>query len=177
MNLEPKPIICLHSANIYGEEQQAMSTRAIQLLKKKRVAFEIVKYAHKQKGARFAAEAVGFPLNKTIKTLVVALDNKAHALVLMPGDCQLSLKKVAKACRVKKAAMADTATAERLTGYLVGGISPFGTQKTLAVVMEAGLGDHDQVMINGGQRGILIRMDPADIANTLNAAMVDLAQE
>lgn len=151
-----------------------MSTRAIQLLKKKGVAFEVVKYAHEEKGARFAAQSVGFPLNKTIKTLVVALDNKAHTLVLMPGDRQLSLKKVAKAFKVKKATMADTATAERLTGYLVGGISPFGTRTAMTVAMESGLGDHDQVMINGGQRGILIRMDPADIADTLNALMTDL---
>ena len=120
----------------------------------------MVTYDHAEKGAVFASEAVGFPLPQTIKTLVVALDNRNFALALMPGDRQLSLKKAAAACGAKRAAMADTQTAERLTGYLVGGISPFGTKKMLPVVMEAALGGYDEVLINAGQRGMLLKMSP-----------------
>jgi prolyl-tRNA editing enzyme YbaK/EbsC (Cys-tRNA(Pro) deacylase) len=70
-----------------------MSTRALAFLKQRRIAHEAVKYEHQEKGAEFAAHAVGFPLDRTIKTLVVALDDGSHVLALMPGDRKLSLKK------------------------------------------------------------------------------------
>lgn len=153
-----------------------MTTRGIQFLKNNRISHEMVKYEHEEKGAEFAAKAAGFPLEQTIKTLVVALDGSRFALVLMPGDRQVSMKKVARACRAKRAAMADTATAQRLTGYVVGGISPFGTQKRLEAVMDASLASYDSVMINAGQRGTMVKMAPGDIIASLNADVVDLAQ-
>lgn len=153
-----------------------MSTRALAFLKQRRIAHEAVKYEHQEKGAEFAAHAVGFPLDRTIKTLVVALDDGSHVLALMPGDRKLSLKKMAAAGGAKKAAMADTKTAERLTGYLVGGISPFGTKQRFVVVMEAGLQAYPAVMINGGQRGLLIKMAPCDIIQALKAKIADIAQ-
>jgi len=145
-----------------------MSTRAIQFLKQKKISFGVIKYHHSEKGAEFASEAVGFPLEQTIKTLVTDLGNNKYCLALMPGSDQLSLKHLAKACSVKKAVMADTATAERLTGYLVGGISPFGTKQNLPVIMEATLFQFDNVMINGGQRGTLLKLKPDDIKKALN---------
>lgn len=151
-----------------------MSTRAIEFLKQKHITFDVIAYEHEQKGAAFAAEAVGFAVSKTIKTLVVALDNREYVLALMPGDRQLSLKKTAAACGAKRAAMADTQTAERLTGYLVGGISPFGTKKRLPVIMDAALNVQDAVLINAGQRGTLLKMLPEDIIETLQARIVDL---
>ncbi len=151
-----------------------MTTRGIQFLKRKGIDFEVVKYDHTEKGAEFAAHAVGFPLERTIKTLVVALDSKAWALVLMPGDRQLSMKKVAKAFAVKRAAMADTAAAQRVTGYLVGGISPFGTKKHLPTIMEIALQAYPQVLINAGQRGTMVKLAPGDIAQVLRADVIDL---
>jgi Cys-tRNA(Pro)/Cys-tRNA(Cys) deacylase len=148
----------------------AMSTRAIAYLKRKKVPFDVVKYDHEEKGAEFAAKAVGFPLEATVKTLVVDLGQKGHVLALVPGDRQLDLKKLAKACQVKRAAMADTAAAERLTGYLVGGISPFATKQRFSAVMEARLLSVDRVLINAGQRGTMLKMAPEDIAGTLNCA-------
>lgn len=153
-----------------------MATRGIQFLKKHRITHQVVTYDHVEKGAEFAAKAVDFPLPQTIKTLVVALDTNRYALVLMPGDRQLSMKKVAKACKAKRAAMADTATAQRLTGYLVGGISPFGTKKRLDAVMDAELSNHPEVMINAGQRGVMVKMAPDDILKALQAASADLSQ-
>jgi len=154
-----------------------MTTRGIQFLKSGKIRHQVIKYNHEVKGAEFAAQAVGFPLSQTIKTLVVALDDKTFALVLMPGDRQLSMKKIAAACGAKRAAMADTATAQRLTGYLVGGISPFGTQKRLPVVMEASLQGFAEVMVNAGRRGIMVKMAPMDIIAVLKAKIVDLVQE
>ena len=143
-----------------------MSTRAIQFLKQKGVPFEVLEYDHREKGASFASEATGFPLEKTIKTLVVDLGPGGNAMVLMPGDRKLDLKRLARLFSVKRAAMADTGTAERLTGYLVGGISPFGTAKQMPVVMEQCLAGLDRVAVNGGRRGVLLLMDPGDISRT-----------
>jgi Cys-tRNA(Pro)/Cys-tRNA(Cys) deacylase len=138
-------------------------TRAVAWLQKKKIPHEIVHYAHAEKGAAFAARATGFPLANTIKTLVVDLGAKTYGLALIPGDRELALKKMAQACGVKKAAMADPAAAERLTGYHVGGISPFGLRQRLPVVMEERLLTHAAVMINAGQRGIMLKMAPEDI--------------
>ncbi|MGD8211021.1 MAG: Cys-tRNA(Pro) deacylase [Desulfobacterales bacterium] len=153
-----------------------MSTRAIQFLKQKKIPFELIKYNHEEKGAEFAATATGYPLAATVKTLVVDLGGKKYALVLMPGDRQLSMKRLAKACGVKRAAMADTRTAERLTGYQVGGISPFGTKQKLPVVMEADILTFDKIMINAGQRGTLVKMSPSDMRKALAAKVAVVAQ-
>ena len=87
-----------------------MSTRAIRYLEQEKVPFEIVKYDHGEKGAAFAARASGYPLERTVKTLVVDLGEKRYILVLMPGDSQLSMKRLARVRGVKRAAMADTLT-------------------------------------------------------------------
>ncbi len=97
-------------------------------------------------------------------------------LVLMPGDRQLSMKSLAKACGVKRAAMGDIRTAERITGYLVGGISPFGTKQKLQVVMESGnILSFDKILINAGQRGTMLLMAPADVRTTLACAVARVA--
>jgi Cys-tRNA(Pro)/Cys-tRNA(Cys) deacylase len=153
-----------------------MSTRGIRFLKQKKIPFELIKYAHEEKGAEFAATATGNPLAATVKTLVVDLGEKKYVLVLMPGDRQLSMKRLAKACGVKRAAMADTRTAERLSGYLIGGISPFGTKQKLPVVMEADILTFDKILINAGQRGAMLKMAPVDIRTALAAKVAVVAE-
>lgn len=151
-----------------------MSTRAIVWLKQKKVPFDVLHYDHEEKGAAFAAQATGFPLGKTIKTLVVDFGGTSFGLALMPGDRQLSLKKLAKAFGVKKAAMATHETAERITGYHVGGISPFGLRQRLPAVMEESLQSYDEVVINAGQRGAMLRMVPGDIIAALQCRVAAL---
>jgi len=153
-----------------------MSTRAIQYLKKNRITFEVVTYTHEAKGAAFAAQATGYPLKMTVKTLVVELEDNQYTLVLVPGDRQLSMKRLAKACGGKRAAMAAPKTAERLTGYPVGGISPFGTRQGLPVVMDAGIDKNEKILINAGQRGKMILMSPADIQKTLSCTRAPVSQ-
>ena len=153
-----------------------METRASKYLKKKQIPFKTVEYKHEEKGAEFAARAIGFALEKTVKTLVADLGHDGYVLALMPGDKHLSMKKLAKACHAKKAAMADIDTAQRLTGYWVGGISPFGTQRKLPVVMEKTLLQYEQVAINAGQRGIMMLMKPDDILRASDAVCADLIQ-
>ena len=154
-----------------------MSTRAIAWLRQQKMDFRVVTYEHQAKGAAFAAQATGFSLAQTIKTLVVDLGGNAYGLALMPGDRRLSVKKLARAMGVKKAVLADGPVAERLTGYHVGGISPFGIRQRLPVIMEKSLMAHHQVMINGGRRGVLLRMAPGDIATGLNCRAADLVAE
>ena len=145
-----------------------MATRATQFLKNKKIFFEVVKYTHGKKGAKFAAQATGFPVEQIIKTLIVELSDRRYCMVLMPGNCQLNFKRLAMLFRVKKATLTDQDTAERLTGYLVGGISPFGTKRKLPAILDEKALEFKVVMINGGQRGVMIKMSPEDIQVTLN---------
>ena len=153
-----------------------MGTRAIVYLEKRKIPFEVVKYAHREKGAEFAAGAIGFALEQTIKTLVVQLDRSTYCLALMPGDRQLDLKALAKVLNVKRTTMADTAAAQRLTGYLVGGISPFGTKQKLPVIAQAGIDVFDEVLINAGQRGTMLKMSPRDIIKVLKCHVAEIAK-
>ncbi|MBT8357789.1 MAG: Cys-tRNA(Pro) deacylase [Deltaproteobacteria bacterium] len=154
-----------------------MSTRAIQYLNKKGIKFKVIKYKHDEKGAEFAARAIGFSLDGTIKTLVVDLGNEKYCFALLPGDKQLDLKRIARVCKDKKAAMTDTITAERLTGYLVGGISPFGAKQKLPAVFEECLLKFDKVAINGGQRGVMLIMAPEGIVRLLDCDIGRIIQE
>ena len=155
-----------------------MSTRAVTYLKKSKIPFEIVQYDHQEKGAAYAAAAVGFPLAQTVKTLVVEPGEGACncCLALVPGHRELDLKKMAGVLGVKRTVMADIAAAQRLTGYLVGGISPFGTRQPLPVVMEESLLQFDVLLINAGQRGTMLKMRPADIVRGLNCKMASIAR-
>jgi len=153
-----------------------MSTRAIKFLKHKKIAFEVVRYEHQEKGAEYASKATGYPLAQTVKTLMVDLGEKGYTLVLMPGDKQLSMKHLAEVCGVKRAAMADAKTAERLTGYLVGGISPFGTKQKLPVVMEESILGFDKILINAGQRGRMLMLAPRDVQTCLACTIANVAQ-
>ncbi len=151
-----------------------MSTRAIKALTQRRIPFEIVTYEHLEKGAVFAAQAIGFELSNTVKTLVVELPGQKPVLALLPGDRQLVVKKLAKVCGVKKAQMADVVTAERITGYKVGGVSPFGIVPELPVVMEVAILECQQVAINGGQRGTMLIMAPSDIVAVTQAKVASI---
>lgn len=152
-----------------------MSTRAIKALTKHQIPFEVVTYDHLEKGAAFAAQAIGFELSKTVKTLVVEIPGQKPVLALLPGDRQLALKKLAKALGVKKVQMADVATAERVTGYKVGGVSPFGIKPKLSVVIEVDILDHSKVAINAGQRGTMLIMAPVDIVAGTHAQVVNVS--
>jgi Cys-tRNA(Pro)/Cys-tRNA(Cys) deacylase len=153
-----------------------VSTRAIAYLKKNKIPYEVVKYDHQEKGAEFAARATGNPLEITVKTLVVELDRKRYCLALLPGHRELNLKILASSQKCKRTAMVDIKTAQRLTGYLVGGISPFGTQQRLETVMEGSILDNPQILINAGQRGVMLKMDPEDVVKALDCKVASIAR-
>jgi Cys-tRNA(Pro)/Cys-tRNA(Cys) deacylase len=153
-----------------------VSTRAIAFLETRGIPHEVVVYRHREKGAAFAAAATGFPLERTVKTLVAALDRGGFCLALVPGHRELDLKRLAAVLGVKRAAMADTAAAERLTGYLAGGISPFATRQRIPAVMERTLVDLPDILINAGQRGRMLRMDPKDVQSALGCTAAAIAR-
>lgn len=134
-------------------------------------------YEHKHPGAEFAAEAMGFPLAATIKTLVIDLARRGYVLVLMPGNKEVDLKAVAKKFSIKRAAMADSATAERLTGYLLGGISPFQTAKNLPLIIDEALMHFEKVAVNGGKRGLMLIMSPQDILRATGGDVFNVAKD
>ncbi len=159
-----------------GKMEKKMSvTAAMRFLKQKKIPFEIREYDLKIKGAEFAAEALNWPLEAMIKTLVVALSDNSFVLCCMPGHIELSLKNLARAAAVKSARMATQEEAEKQTGYLVGGISPFGTAKRMKVWLHKSLLDFEKVGVNGGRRGCIAFMRPTDLRDALEARVEDLA--
>lgn len=152
-----------------------MSTPAIKWLRQRQIPFHILEYTHLSKGAAFAADALGVPLAQTVKTLVIDLGDKQFALGLLSGDRQLDLKRMAALFHIKRAAMADAQSAERLTGYRVGGISPFGTRQHLETVMDADLLKLERVIINAGRRGAMLEMSPRTIVSALACKVARIA--
>ncbi|WP_017966609.1 Cys-tRNA(Pro) deacylase [Rhizobium leguminosarum] len=152
------------------------TTRATQVLSQAGIAFTIHAYDYDPNAERVglqAAEALGEAPHRVLKTLMAEVDGKP-VCVVVPSDREVSMKKLASAFRGKSANMMKPADAERLTGYHVGGISPFGQKKTVpTAIEEAALGE-PLVYINGGQRGLQVRLDPKDALKALKAVAAPL---
>jgi Cys-tRNA(Pro)/Cys-tRNA(Cys) deacylase len=146
----------------------------MRFLRQRRVAFDVHIYEHLEKGAEFAASALGLPLERFAKTLVVEAAGDP-VFALMPGGRELSLKKLARAAGAKQAQLADPRDAERVTGYPVGGISPFGARRALPAFLEESLLEHERIAINAGQRGVILELASADVVRLLDATAADLA--
>ncbi len=151
------------------------TTQALRVLQQKGIAHEAREYEHREKGAEFAAQALSWPLEAMAKTLVAALGDGSHVLCVLPGTVELSLKSLARLTRTKTARMATQEEAERLTGYLVGGISPFGTRRPLPVWVHDGLLAHPRIGVNGGRRGLIVFLAPQALVDGLGAQVADLA--
>ncbi|MEO9175072.1 MAG: YbaK/EbsC family protein [Gaiellales bacterium] len=132
-------------------------------------------YEHRVKGAAFAAEALGIDPARLAKTLVVAVDGDP-VFVLVPGDRDLSLKALARLAGGRSAALVDARDAERLTGYKIGGISPFGARRALPVFAERSYLEHEQVALNGGARGLIVELAGADLVRVLEPMIGDLTE-
>jgi Cys-tRNA(Pro)/Cys-tRNA(Cys) deacylase len=120
-----------------------------------------------------AAAALGEDPARVLKTLMALVDGKP-VCVVVPSDQEVSMKKLAAAAGGKSAQMMKPAEAERITGYKVGGISPFGQRKQVATVLEQSALGHDLVYLNGGQRGLQVRMKPADLRDVSKAVVADV---
>ena len=152
------------------------TTRATQFLAKAGIAFTVLQYAYESGVERIglhAAEAIGEPPTRVLKTLMVLVDGKP-ACCVVPSDGELSMKRVAQAFGGKAAAMMPPAEAEKTTGYHVGGISPFGSRKKVPTALEAAAISEPYVIVNGGQRGVMLRLAPDDAVRVLDAVTASL---
>ena len=120
-----------------------------------------------------AAEALGEPPGRVLKTLMALVDDKPVCVVL-PSDREVSMKALARIFGGKAARMMAPADAERMTGYRVGGISPFGQKRRVPTAVEASVTGLELVYVNGGQRGLQIRLTPNDLTAALGATVADL---
>jgi Cys-tRNA(Pro)/Cys-tRNA(Cys) deacylase len=121
-----------------------------------------------------AAQALGIDPARLLKTLMAKAGN-AVVCVLVPSDAEVSLKKLAAAAGAKDAAMLAPAEAERITGYHVGGISPFGQKKRVRTFLAQSALAHDTIIVNGGRRGLQIELAPADLVRVLEAQVAQLS--
>lgn len=154
----------------------AKATRATAALQKAAVDFTVHRYDYDPDADRIgmqAAEALGEPPVCVLKTLMVLVDGKPSCAIL-PSDAQLSMKKFAAALGGKSAEMMKPADAERITGYKVGGISPFGQLRKVPAAIEATALEQHHVYLNGGQRGLQVRLAPADAAGLLGAKVAPI---
>ncbi|MDX6538739.1 MAG: Cys-tRNA(Pro)/Cys-tRNA(Cys) deacylase [Gaiellales bacterium] len=142
-------------------------TRGMQYLREQGVPFDEHRYEHRVKGAAYAAEALGLAAAVVAKTLVIRLDG-GFAFALVPGDRELSLRGVARAAASRSAALASERDAQRLTGYQIGGISPFGSRTALPVYAVGEWLAHERVALNGGGRGVILELASADLRRLLS---------
>jgi Cys-tRNA(Pro)/Cys-tRNA(Cys) deacylase len=152
------------------------TTRATLGLEKAGVAFTVHGYDYDPDAPRIglqAAEALGEHPSRVLKTLMAEVDGQP-VCVVVPSDCEVSMKKLAAAFGGKSANMMKAPDAERLTGFVVGGISPFGQKKAVPTAMEEMALLEDRVYMNGGQRGLQVRLDPNEALRAMAGVAADL---
>ena len=153
------------------------ATPAIRVLKENRVDFVPRPYKYEDRGGtEVAARELGVDEHLTVKTLVMEDDGKSAFIVLMHGDREVSTKDLARILGVKTVQPCDAASANRHTGYMVGGTSPFGTRKSLPVYVEETILNLPVIYINAGRKGLLVEMRPADLAKVLKLTPVSVAR-
>jgi Cys-tRNA(Pro) deacylase len=152
------------------------ATTAIRALRAAHAEFEPCAYDYVEHGGtRHSARELGVDEHATVKTMVMETDAKKPFIVLMHGDCEISTKQMARLLGVKAVAPCSPETANRHTGYLVGGTSPFGTRKPLPVYAESSLFDLPLIYINGGRRGLLVKITPDTLDRISHPTRVKVA--
>ena len=159
-----------------ARKQHVSETPATQFLRRQGVAFTEHVYEYVEHGGTAeSARQLGVPEHEVVKTLVMQDDQGAPLNVLMHGDRQVSTKNLARAIGAKAVEPCKPEVAQRHSGYLVGGTSPFGTRKAMPVYVEAGVLALPRVLVNGGRRGYLVGIDPALLASLVGAKPVQCA--
>jgi Cys-tRNA(Pro) deacylase len=151
-------------------------TPAIRVLRQEEVPFEGHLYPYEEKGGTGASSRhLGVAEHAVIKTLIMEDDGRQPLVVLMHGDREVSVRELARQLGARSIAPCTPETANRHSGYLVGGTSPFGLRRTMPVCMEESILSLERIWINGGKRGFLISLDPRDAARILNPRLVSVA--
>lgn len=152
------------------------STRATNLLKQRGVSFSVHSYDYDPQAESIglqAAHALGETPERLLKTLMATVDGKP-VCALVPSDREVSMKRLAAACGGRVAQMMRPQDAERVSGYVVGGISPFGQKRQVTTLIEETAMRHELVYLNAGQRGLQLKLSPRDIKAVLDAIVAPL---
>ena len=159
-----------------SKKEHVSETPATAFLKKRGVSFTEHFYAYEEHGGTaVSARELGVPEHEVVKTLVMQDEAKRAFIVLMHGDRKVSTKNLARQIGVKNVEPCTPESANRHSGYLVGGTSPFGTRKSLPVYVEKSVLGLGKIYINGGRRGYLVGIDPAVLVLVLCAKPVEVA--
>jgi Cys-tRNA(Pro) deacylase len=161
----------------YGmSKEEYPVTTGVRFLREHGIAFTPHLYTYEEHGGtKLSAVALGVPEHEVVKTLVFETDLRKPLIVLMHGDCEVSTKELARTTGVKRIEPCDAASAQRATGYVFGGTSPFGTRTSLPVYVEKTILALSKIYINGGKRGFLVELDPAIVKSVLHAIDVEVA--
>src|SRR5262245_3300605 len=161
-----------------AKSSHVSETPATAFLKKNGVAFTEHSYEYEERGGtRVSSEKLGVSEHAVIKTLVMEDDERKPLIVLMHGDREVSTKNLARQIAKKRVEPCSPDVAQRHSGYQVGGTSPFGLRKPMAIYVEKTILDLDRIYINGGRRGFLVGIDPKELLRFLKATPVDVALE
>lgn len=159
-----------------SKTEHAPETPATKFLKAHKVAFSSHLYAYEEHGGtKVSARELNVDEHAVVKTLIFEDENAKPLIVLMHGDCKVSTKDLARQVGCKKIEPCKPEVANRHSGFLVGGTSPFGTKKAMPVFIEKTILDLPLIYINGGRRGYLVGIQPHEILRTLAAKAVDAA--
>jgi Cys-tRNA(Pro) deacylase len=151
-------------------------TPAVRALRAKKIAFAPHLYAYEEHGGtKRSAEQLGVEEHAVVKTLIFETDARRALIVLMHGDLSVSARGLARVLNVKSVAPCEIERAQKLTGYMVGGTSPFGTRTALPVYAEKTIFELPRIYINGGKRGFLIEIEPRILKELLQAQEVEVA--
>ena len=157
---------------------KAPSTPATRLLSDRGIAYTEHLYRYEERGGTAAsARELGLDEHAVVKTLVMEDDAGEPVVVLMHGDREVSTKALARQLGRRSVAICRPEVAHRHSGYQVGGTSPFGTRKRMPVCVERSILDLPRILLNGGSRGFLVGIDPAELVRILGATPVDVAIE
>lgn len=159
-----------------AKKEHISETQATQLLRKHQVSFEEHPYPYEEHGGTsVSARELGVPEHSVIKTLVMQDEAARPMIVLMHGDCKVSTKNLARSIGCKSVEPCKPEVAQRHSGYMIGGTSPFGTKKAMPVYVEASILDLPRIYINGGRRGFLVSLAPQVLLDLLKAKPVHCA--
>jgi Cys-tRNA(Pro) deacylase len=151
-------------------------TPAIRVLREKKIDFEPHVYEYVEKGGtRHSAQELGVDEHAVVKTLIFETNEKKPLIVLQHGDFQVSTKNLARALNVKTVVPVAPEKASKLTGYLVGGTSPFGVKTKMPVYVEKTIFDLPRIYINGGKRGFLVAIEPRVLKTVLSIEEIEAA--
>ncbi len=156
--------------------QKVPQTTALRALRKAKVSFQLCQYRYEHRGGTaVSSRELGIDEHSIVKTLIFEDDQKNPFVVLMHGDCEVSNRALARHWGVKKTQICVPKTAQKYSGYLVGGTSPFGLKRSMPVLAEASIQDLEVLYINAGRRGLLVEIQPQVLEEVLGVEWVQVA--